>query len=74
MENIVSKESKYWKRIKANIKAQYAEGKITKKYSYHSFCNNFVEQEKLRESESDKCLCGHEILNNYKYKHKDILS
>ena len=72
MENIVTKESTYWKRIKANIKKQYEEGKITKKYSYNSFCNNFIaEEQELEIAETNECLCDHEIIRNYKYKHKE---
>ncbi|WP_396190332.1 hypothetical protein [Flavobacterium sp.] len=63
---------KYWKRIRANIKKLKKEGKITKRYKYESFCNNFIPlDDPLDNSITNKCLCDHDIKYNYKYIHKD---
>jgi hypothetical protein len=62
----------YIKNIRENIKLKYEEGEISKRYSFNSFCNNFIpDKYPLDESESKYCLCGHEIFYNYKYSHKD---
>jgi hypothetical protein len=69
MEN---QDSKYWVRIKANIKKLYKEGNITQRYSYENFCNDFIpDEEPLEDNESNKCLCEHDIKYNHEYKHKD---
>lgn len=61
----------YIKRIRENIKNKYLDGDIIKRYSFKSFCNNFIPDEKpLEERETDKCLCGHDIVYNYRYTHK----
>lgn len=68
----IKENSKYWLRIKKNIKRIHKEGKITKRYKYESFCNNFIPDIKpLTTSIRDKCLCDHDIIHNYKYTHKD---
>jgi hypothetical protein len=62
----------YWKRIKANIKQLKKDGKITKRYTFESFCNNFIPfDEPLAINITDKCLCNHNIIYNYKYVHKE---
>ena len=38
----IKEHSKYWERIKINIKKLYKEGKITEKYTFESFCNDFI--------------------------------
>jgi hypothetical protein len=68
----VKEHSKYWDRIKANIKRLKKEGKITKRYNYDSFCNNFIpDLEPLQTSITNKCMCDHGIVHNFKYTHKD---
>jgi hypothetical protein len=64
--------SKYWQRIRKNIKKQYKEGKITQRYSYEEFCNDFIpKEEHIDARETNKCLCDHNIVYNHEYKHKD---
>lgn len=68
----VKEHSKYWNKIKANIKKLKEEGKITKRYTYDSFCNNFIpDLEPLKTSITNKCICDHNIVHNFKYTHKD---
>jgi hypothetical protein len=72
VEPEINENSKYWQRIRKNIKKQYKEGYITQRYSYEDFCNNFVPDERpLTTSIRDKCICDHDIIHNYKYNHKD---
>lgn len=66
----VKEHSKYWDRIRANIKKMKKEGKITKRYKYDSFCDNFIPSETpMTTSITNKCICDHEIVHNYKYIH-----
>lgn len=61
----------YIKNIRESIKCRYQEGTITKRYSFDSFCNNFIpDSHPLDIKETNKCVCGHEIFYNYKYTHK----
>jgi hypothetical protein len=71
MEIEEKSKSKYWQRIRKNIKKLYIESKISKRYTYESFCNNFIPEENpLEIPETDKCICDHDIKYNYEYKHK----
>jgi hypothetical protein len=68
----LDENSKYWERIRKNIKKLYKDGKIEERYSFESFCNDFTpEDEPLENKETDKCICDHDIIHNYEYKHKD---
>lgn len=61
----------YIEIIRRNIKDLFLKGEISKRYSFDSFCNNFIPGEKLIIQEKDNCICGHKIKNNFKYKHKN---
>jgi hypothetical protein len=68
----LDENSKYWERIRKNIKKLYKDDKIEERYSFESFCNDFIpEDEPLENKETDKCICDHDIIHNFKYKHKD---
>jgi hypothetical protein len=63
--------SKYWERIKLNIENLYLNDFIKENYSYESFCNDFIPQEiSLKNPITDRCMCNHNIKNNYTYTHK----
>ena len=60
-----SKTESYIKRIKENIKTKHLEGELSKRFSFKSFCNNFIpDEEPLEVKESDRCICGHDIIKN----------
>ena len=60
----------YIQRIRKNIKERYLEGKISKRYSFNSFCNRFIpDLYCLDEQEEERCICGHPITRNFKYTH-----
>lgn len=68
----IEENSRYWQRIRKTIKKLYIEGKITQRYTYESFCNDFIpEEDKLEDPETGKCICDHDIKHNYEYKHKE---
>lgn len=68
----VEEKSKYWERIKTNIKILYKKKEIIKKYSYEEFCNDFIpDKDPLNIGKKKKCICDHDIIHNYKYKHKE---
>jgi hypothetical protein len=70
--------SEYISKIKKSIKELNEQGYITKRYKFQSFCDNFIsddkgckyEEFKPRDRATTKCMCGHAILYNFKYKHK----
>ena len=59
---------KYIKKIKKGLKKAFEEGKVSKHYSFKSFCNNFIPETTAFENKG-YCLCGHDIYNNFKYTH-----
>jgi hypothetical protein len=56
-------------RIKENLKIEYESGNVSKHYTFKSFCNNFKKVNEEPIKRDFKCICGHVILYNYKYKH-----
>mgnify|MGYP003326091828 FL=1 len=73
----ITKQSKYWKRVKANIKLikkgllTKERGYLTKRYKFEAFCNHFSADTENYEEYDNKCICDHDIYRNYFYKHKD---
>ena len=67
----------YWKRIRENIKLLYngelskERGKISKRYTLKGFCERFISDEEPFDEKENKCICGHDIYQNYKYYHKN---
>jgi len=70
-------EKSYISKIKKSIKELKEQGHIIKRYKFQSFCDNFISDERgvkyeefnPRDRATTKCMCGHPILYNFKYKH-----
>jgi len=56
-------------RIKKNIKREYELGRVSKHYTFKSFCDNFKAVVEIPIERNYYCICGHAIFYNYKYKH-----